>query len=564
MNVETIPSSIDATIHTRVQSAKPLLNALRKKENNLTTPLSNALTALDLFCEKNIDATPLTFHRGVEREALRVKKSNGRISHLPHPKALGSALTHGSITTDYSESLMEFITGVHPSVEEVISELKTIHHVVNHTLSKQDECLWPASMPCYLDDNTDVPIADYGTSNVGKLKYVYREGLSNRYGRIMQCIAGMHYNFSFDNSFWHFLQSYRTESRTNESLQDFKSNNYFALIRNFRRNSWLLSYLFGASPAVDASFFTKGTDKLQTLGTDTYYGKHATSLRMSDLGYQNNAQADLFVCYNEVGTYIDTLKQALKTPYAKYQDIGLKVEGEYRQLNTNILQIENEYYSDIRPKRVAKPGEHPSTALHARGVEYIEVRIMDIDPFSPIGMNEDTLYFIDVFLVFCMLAGDSQLEEEECHALRDLQQEIATHGRDNNYLFDFGKGKVPLQTQGLDLLNELKKVAEFLTAKTGNENYLLSIEKEISVFNAPTNLPSNKILALTENASGYKTAMLELANSQQEGWLTTQLPNEIAKKFSQLAEESLKNQLDIESSDEMDFDTYLTEYLQPQ
>ncbi len=530
----------------------------------MTTPLSNALKALDAFCQQNIDATPLTFHRGVEREALRVKKQDGRISHLPHPQALGSALTHDSITTDYSESLMEFITGVHPSVEGVITELETIHHVVNHTLSKQDECLWPASMPCYLADNKDVPIANYGTSNVGKLKYVYREGLSNRYGRIMQCIAGMHYNFSFDESFWEFLQSYKAQSQNTESLQDFKSNSYFSLIRNFRRNSWLLSYLFGASPAVDTSFFNQETDKLKKLGTQTYYGQHATSLRMSDLGYQNNAQADLFVCYNEVSTYIDTLKQALKTPYSKYQSIGLKVDGKYQQLNTNILQIENEYYSDIRPKRVAQPGEHPSTALHSRGVEYIEVRIMDIDPFSPIGMNEDTLYFIDVFLVFCMLTGDSLLEEKECHALRELQQEIATHGRDSSYLFDFGNGKVSLQDQGLKLLNELKQVAEYLTAKTGNDKYLHSIEKELAVFNSPTDLPSNKILSLAESSTGYTAAMLEIAKNQQENWLASPLSETTKQHFSSLAEASFKKHLEIESSDTQDFDTYLTEYLQPQ
>ncbi|MCZ2723572.1 glutamate--cysteine ligase [Marinomonas sp. 15G1-11] len=530
----------------------------------MTTPLSTALTALDAFCQQNKNATPLTFHRGVEREALRVKKSDGRISHLPHPKKLGSALTHSSITTDYSESLMEFITGVHPNVEGVMSELNTIHHFVNHTLAEQDECLWPASMPCYLESNADVPIADYGTSNVGKLKKVYREGLSNRYGRIMQCIAGMHYNFSFDKDFWTFLQSYKTGSVNSNTLQDFKSDSYFALIRNFRRNSWLLSYLFGASPAVDKSFFQKGTDRLSTLAEHTYFGENATSLRMSDLGYQNNAQADLFVCYNEVSTYIQTLKKALKTPYPKYQQIGLKVDGHYQQLNTNILQIENEYYSDIRPKRVTESGEHPSTALQSRGVEYIEVRIMDIDPFSSIGMSKNTLYFMDVFLVFCMLDSDNPLLEEECHALRELQQEIATHGRDESYLFDFGNGNVSLKDQGLTLLEKLQQVAQFLSQQTGNENYIKAIEVEMQTFNETSSLPSNKLLSLAEGAGSYTDAMLELAKKQQKQWLSIPVSKEESDLFAQQAKASLEKQDAIEAADTLDFDTYLTEYLTPQ
>lgn len=530
----------------------------------MTTPLNDALLALNAFCENNTTKA-LTFHRGVEREGLRVSQKDGRISHTPHPSALGSPLTHSSVTTDYSESLLEFITGVHPSVEGVIDELNTIHHYVNHVLNEQQECLWPASMPCYLEGNQDVPIANYGESNTGKLKRVYREGLSNRYGRIMQCIAGMHYNFSFDEAFWAFLKNYKSAgSSQNLSMQDFKSESYFALIRNFRRNSWILSYLFGASPAVDFSFLPQGTDRLKTLKSHTYIGPTATSLRMSDLGYQNNAQANLFVCYNEVSTYIETLKTALKTPYQKYQEIGLKVGGEYRQLNTNILQIENEYYSDIRPKRVTEPGEHPSAALQARGVEYIEVRIMDIDPFSKIGMKSSTLYFIDVFLVYCMLNGDDPLLPKECRALRELQQEIATHSRDQAYRFDFGNGAIPLTEQCQHVLKKLMQVAEFLSEKTQNQQYIDAIQEQLSIASSPEKLPSHKVMTLSEEADGFTEAMLLLAKQQQSQWLTTPLSDEEKANFMLIAEQSLKEQAAIEAADIIDFDTYLTAYMKPQ
>ncbi|WP_133013066.1 glutamate--cysteine ligase [Marinomonas flavescens] len=525
------------------------------------TTLNDALNALATHCQQSDSSAALTFHRGVEREALRVDRSQGRISHKPHPAVLGAALTHPSITTDYSESLMEFITKVHPSVEGVINELDEIHHVVNHELAKQDECLWPASMPCYLESNEEVPIAYFGESNTGKLKYVYREGLSNRYGRIMQCIAGMHYNFSFDAAFWQFLATHKGQTvLTDMQKQTFQSDNYFALIRNFRRNSWVLSLLFGASPAIDESFLKIKPNSLSSLEKNTWVGDKATSLRMSDLGYQNKAQADLFVCYNEVDTYIQTVKNALKTPYPRYQEIGVKVDGKYRQLNSNLLQIENEYYSDVRPKRVTQPGEHPSAALQDRGVEYIEVRIMDLDPESSIGMKASTLYFIDVFLLYCMLSDDTLLDSDECHQLRVAQQEVASHGRELDASFDFGQGPIRLRDKAENLLSELKIVAQFLVNQTGNSAYLDAINEQENKLSDESLLPSAQLLAKCQQAQGFQPAMLSIANKQQAAWLASPLSEKTLTMFAAMAEKSIAEQKHIEDSDEVDFDTFLAAY----
>ncbi|NLQ18740.1 glutamate--cysteine ligase [Marinomonas sp. M1K-6] len=529
------------------------------------TILSDALHALSVHCQQTATTSALTFHRGVEREALRVERSKGRISHKPHPKTLGSAMTHSAITTDYSESLMEFITGVHPSVEGVIKELEDIHNLVNHELYKQDECLWPASMPCYLANNEDVPIAYYGESNTGKLKRVYREGLSNRYGRIMQCIAGMHYNFSFDADFWSFLENHKGKNSLSAAeKQTFQSDSYFALIRNFRRSSWMLSLLFGASPAIDESFLPKKPDSLTELEKRTWFGPKATSLRMSDLGYQNKAQADLYVCYNEVETYISTIKKALRTPYQRYQDIGVKVDGQYRQLNNNLLQIENEYYSDIRPKRVTQSGEHPSAALQARGVEYIEVRIMDLDPSSSIGMQSSTLYFIDVFLLYCMLRGDEHLGSAECSQLRKMQQEIASHGRDLDMDFDFGQGPTKLRSKAESMLNELTQVADFLSDKTGNPAYQHAVATQKEKLNDETLLPSAQLLERCKAQQGFQNAMLALSKEQQAQWMACPLTEELTGTFMEKAERSLRDQEAIEAADEVDFDTFLAAYLTPQ
>ncbi|MCB5161232.1 glutamate--cysteine ligase [Marinomonas algarum] len=529
------------------------------------TTLSDALQALANHCQQAASTDALTFHRGVEREALRVGRTDGRISHQPHPKSLGSALTHSSITTDYSEALMEFITQVHPSVEGVIKELDDIHNLVNHELFKLDECLWPASMPCHLENNSDVPIAYYGESNTGKLKRVYREGLSNRYGRIMQCIAGMHYNFSFDADFWAFLETYKGKKTLSAAeKQTFQSDSYFALIRNFRRNSWVLSLLFGASPAIDDSFLPKKPASLDTLEDNTWFGPKATSLRMSDLGYQNKAQADLYVCYNEVETYISTIKKALQTPYPRYQEMGVKVDGQYRQLNGNLLQIENEYYSDIRPKRVTQSGEHPSAALHARGVEYIEVRIMDLDPDSSIGMKSSTLYFIDVFLLYCMLRGDEQLGADECSLLRKMQQEIASHGRDLDMDFDFGQGPIKLRDKANTLLQELAIVAAFLSSNTQNPAYAAAVEEQKNKLINEDQLPSAKLLARTKARNGYQNAMLALSKEQQAAWMQCPLPESLTQAFIEKAERSLQDQKAVEAADEVDFDTFLKAYLTPQ
>ncbi|MBJ7537836.1 glutamate--cysteine ligase [Marinomonas transparens] len=529
------------------------------------TTLTDALHALATHCQQANSLSALTFHRGVEREALRVERSEGRISHKPHPKSLGSTLTHSSITTDYSEALMEFITQVHPSVEGVVKELEDIHNLVNHELDKQDECLWPASMPCYLENNDDVPIAYFGESNTGKLKQVYREGLSNRYGRIMQCIAGMHYNFSFDKNFWSFLEAYKGKSSLSAAeKQVFQSESYFALIRNFRRSSWMLSLLFGASPAIDESFLPQKPSSLSHLEKNTWFGPKATSLRMSDLGYQNKAQADLYVCYNDVDTYISTVKKALQTPYQRYQDIGVKIDGQYRQLNSNLLQIENEYYSDIRPKRVTNPGEHPSAALQARGVEYIEVRIMDLDPDSPIGMKSSTLYFIDVFLLYCMLRGDERLSGAECNQLRVMQQEIASHGRDIDSEFDFGQGPIKLREKAKIVLDKLALVADFLSESTGNPAYQEAVAIQSEKLSNPGLLPAALLMDRCHAEQGYQNAMLSLAKKQQTGWMQRPLPNTLINEFMKKATQSITEQETIEAADSVDFDTFLADYLIPQ
>src|SRR5690606_29587178 len=329
--------------------------------------------------------------RGIEKEGLRVTEQ-GTLATTPHPLALGSALTNPRITTDYSEALLELITGTHDSTESLIQELEQTHRYVAQQLTS--ELIWNQSMPAHLPPEAEIPIAWYGTSNTGMLKHVYRRGLAERYGKAMQCIAGVHYNFSLPDEFWDLIDI------QGATPSEQRSRGYLALIRNFTRYSWLLMYLFGASPAISKNFMRGLPNPLLELDADTLYLPYATSLRMSDLGYQNRAQSDLQLCYNDLDTFLARMLNAVTKPWPAYEAIGTHRNGEWIQLNTNILQIENEYYSNIRPKRSTGRCERPATALADRGVQYIEVRCLDIDPESPTGISASTSRFMDAFLLF--------------------------------------------------------------------------------------------------------------------------------------------------------------------
>src|SRR5450830_644002 len=284
--------------------------------------------------------------------------------------------------------------------------------------------LWVSSMPCGLPTDETIPLARYGSSNVGRAKSVYRMGLGHRYGRRMQTISGIHYNWS---------------------LPGVSTEGYFGAIRNFRREGWLLLYLFGASPALCDSFVAGREHGLQRLSGHTLYLPHATSLRMGRLGYQSDAQASLAVSYNSLEGYGGALQNALMQPYPPYEKVGIRSPGgDYNQLATTLLQIENEFYGTIRPKRVIFPGERPLHALRERGVEYIEVRLMDLDPFEPVGINAATTRFIDIFLLHCLLADSPPDTPAEIAALGRNQHRTAARGREPGLLLEQGDHVVTL------------------------------------------------------------------------------------------------------------------------
>ncbi|MAL97242.1 MAG: glutamate--cysteine ligase [Alteromonadaceae bacterium] len=495
------------------------------------------------------------FLKGVEREGLRVDR-NGFIAQTPHPVALGSALTHPRITTDYSEALLELITPVCDSTESLLHSLRQIHSYVQLNLG--DELFWPNSMPCRIDGDASIPIAEYGTSNVGRLKYVYRQGLAVRYGRVMQSIAGTHYNFSLPDAFWKQWQRLAADGQT---LQDFKSEQYFWLIRNFRRRSWLVMYLFGSSPALDASFVAGRPHNLKRWDDQTWYSPKATSLRMGDLGYHNNAQASLNICFNRLDTYIETLERAIHTPWPAYEAIGLWRNGEPIQINTNVLQIENEYYSAMRPKRTTQSGEKPSHALRARGVEYVEVRCLDLDPFAEVGISAAQVDFLDLFLLDCLLSESPAIDPRECDVLDNNFREVVNEGRRADLSLEVNKESHSLRDCGARIFDRLVPLAELLDRSSGRQQYTRALAVQRAKLDDDSQTASARALAAMESQGvGYLEWSLGLAENQQralreEGLTVSEMEAERAA-----AEASLAATRQLEAEDGADFEAFLAHY----
>ena len=498
-----------------------------------------------------------SLRRGVEKESLRVGP-DGMLADTPHPPGLGSALTHPHITTDFSESQLELITGVHTSVDACLAELTEIHQIVYRHVG--DELLWCTSMPCRLPDDDDIPLGQYGKSNLGRAKTIYRNGLAHRYGRRMQTISGVHYNFSMPEAAWPILQ--RADAGSG-SLIRYQTEAYFHLIRNFRRHSWLLLYLFGASPTVCRSFVAGRKHGLQEFNAGTLYLPGATSLRMGPLGYQSDAQASLAVSFNSLRSYAESLNAALTKPYPPYEAIGLRDGDDYRQLGTTLLQIENEFYGTIRPKPRFRSGERPLYALGERGVEYIEVRCMDNDPLCPIGIAAGTMRFLDIFLLHCLLHESPPDTPEEIAAISDNQHDVAERGRDPDLRLTRRGDKLGLDEWARALLDECAPIAAALDDAHRSSAYRDALAAARDAVADSSTTRSARIIASIDatDDKSYVAFALDQSGQHRRTLADLPLPAELAARFARMAEESLAAQHRIEAADTVPFETYRRQYL---
>ena len=495
--------------------------------------------------------------KGLEKESLRID-TNGSLAQTQHPQEWGAPLTHPYITTDYSEALPELITPAFSDVRETINFLEQTHCFLYQHLSSE-ELLWAASMPCAVSDDTSIPIARYGTSNHGKMKHIYRVGLDWRYGRKMQAIAGVHFNYSLPPKLWPIYQELE---KIKASEQKFINASYFSLIRNFKRLGWVVPFLFGSSPAVCKSFLAGRTTRFKQHQHSTYYLPHATSLRMSDIGYKNKNQSALVVSYDSLNDYCASLETALLTPYPEYEAIGLYNENTRIQLSTSILQIENEYYSFIRPKRTGQLGERSSTSLKSRGVEYVEIRALDLNCLSSTGVDVEQLYFLEAFLIFCLLEESPFLTHSELGEIEYNELTVALRGHEPHLELVEHSQRRPIKSWSLEICERMLPICEALDANSAERNYSAALKRQVHAIQFPETLPAAQILnELLTTQQPFQTYAMNLSNKYAEQFRSSPPSKDFSRDFSRLAKASHADQEKLERRKEGGLKEYIEKYL---
>jgi len=493
--------------------------------------------------------------RGIERECLRISP-DGTIAQTRHPESLGTSLTHPFITTDFSESMIEFITPIFNTPKQLLKFLNDLHIFAVNNIG--EEMLWPLSMPC-LQKNQPIPIAEYGDSNIGKFKRLYRIGLHHRYGSNMQIISGIHYNFSMPEEFW---PAYRNYLQNQKSIMDFKSDGYLNLIRNVHQYGWLISYLFGASPSVCPHFISSKKQTKDMILSDNYknfYLPHATSLRMSHLGYQNNASTQIAICHRHLDSYVEDLRQAVQTKDPNWEKLGIFKNGNRIQISDSILQIENEYYSSIRPKRRTLPKERPTTALLKRGVEYVELRNVDINPFSAIGISESQVKFLDIFLTWCLLRKSLNCNHETQTHQKYNQEIVVLHGREKNLPLRKEKKEIKLSQWAIEIFKELEIISNYFDKATG-DGYQETVKLYKTFLDDPEKTFSAHVLKETLKDSLFQLG-LEKSNLYKDYFLHQDLSNDMQTFFTSSVANSFHLQKKLEEDNHETIEDYLNDYL---
>lgn len=522
----------------------------------MSAPILSYAEALSFLSQPGHHSAISQFTRGIERETLRINEQ-GSLAITAHPYGLGSSLTHEYITTDYAEPLLELITSPQENIEQMLGQLSDLHHFVYQHID--NEYLWPLSMPCYIKQEDDITLAQYGTSNIGQMKHVYRQGLKHRYGSMMQAIAGIHFNFSVSDEFWPVWAEFLGQKNN----QDFQSEQYMGLVRNFRRLAWLIPYLFGASPAICQSFLQDKVTKLPFAkhNCGTLYLPFATSLRMSDLGYTSSAQESLAIDYNSLPGYLSSVQAALQMSAAEYQSYSAGEDGVFQQLNKNVLQIENELYAPIRPKQPTRKGEKPSQALAARGISYVEVRVLDIDPFHPLGISPEQIRFLDVFLLYCLIKESTPFATVDYARNIANLNKVVLYGREPNLCLLTDEGVVKMSDWAEQLFTELQQLAQVLDDVQGGQDYQQAWQIQKSKLANSDLTPSGKLLQkiiLENSENSYVGTALAQAHKTVLTQHTYQYFSEA--ELHELAALSHAKQVQLEAEDHVSFAEYLRDY----
>jgi len=514
---------------------------------------------------------------GLEKESLRGNNS-GRISQANHPAELGAPLTHPSITTDFSEALLEMVTPPCDSAADAVDYLTAIHQFIVHNLP-EDEHIWNTSMPCILRGGESVRIGEYGSSHSGRMKHYYRRGLGLRYGRRMQAIAGVHFNFSMPETSWAMRKSLMTGSgleaysdhaainidESAANAQSARSTGYFEMMQNLMRVGWVVPYLFGASPAICSTFLADGEGaEFDTWNQSTRYAEYGTSLRMGKIGYRyrEDQPIDLSVRHTSIEEYIRDIYGHVRSSHPAYESLGILDErGEYQQLSTARLQIENEYYSTVRPKQIPQPGELPIYALCQRGIRYLELRSVDVNLFDPVGVNLEQIVMLEMLMMFSWLGTPSPLSSADMDENKDNVNTVAHKGREPGLTLWHAGEAVPLADWGHAILDALEPLADWLDSDKDSSIYRDSLNAQRAKFSHPDQTPSARMMAEIKRSGSFFDHAQQYSK-QHDSWLKEQVINQpIHRHLQSLVSESKMKQADMEASNEGEFEDFLANYL---
>lgn len=426
-----------------------------------------------LFTSKEI----LKGNFGIEREGLRVLE-NGDLSYTPHPKVFGDKVLNPFITTDFSESQLECITPVLNTTREVFNYTNILYDIC--ALEVGDEYIWPESMPCIISKDKDIPISEYGDSKKGAEARLYRENLLDKYGHKVQLISGIHYNFSFSEEM--ILKLYKN-SNSSLSYRFYKDEIYLKIARNYLRYRWILIYLTGSTSIVQGSYDKDTCKYCKEVSKDTYSIDGAVSFRNSEVGYKNTI--DLFPSYKSTDEYISSIKNFIKD---------------------GTIESHKEIYNAVRLK--ARDNVNFFDSLEKDGVDYLEYRSIDINPFIKGGIALEDLDFIQIFNLFLLFEGESNYDKWQEEA-QENQMTIAKYGLNDIKLIKDGT-KISKNKWALEIFEKISGICTML-----NLNKDATIELMKNRFINPKSTYSYKIMEKVSK-EGYVEAHIDLAKKYKD------------------------------------------------
>lgn len=381
---------------------------------------------------------------GIEKESLRVNE-NGELALTNHPKFFGDKIKNPYITVDFSESQIEMITPTESSVEKAYDFLRNIHEIVATNL--KDEYLWSQSVPPILPSEELIPLGKFPQN---KELEKYREKLALKYGRKKQLLSGIHFNFSFDDE---FLKELYELSKEKTSFKEFKNNIYLKISRNYFKYGWMIIYLLGASPVIHETYLQKCIDKMKKFTEDTYYFEDLVSFRNGSCGYRN--EKDFFVNYESVDKYVESLE---------------------RLIEKESISSAKEYYSPIRLK--TKNPKEILLELKNSGIEYLEFRSIDLNPFSEIGIEKADLEFLHLFILFLFLKDDEPFEEKDYFRYLKNQEILANKGNSDEFRLICCEDKnVSPKEYSIVILEEIERHLKAIGAFTNKDEKVLQYQK---------------------------------------------------------------------------------------